>query len=76
MRETSTPPTRRAALPSIGVLITHAEGGRELSAEQWTILSNEAARKTEAAPIKCDGRESAGRLTDSYIESAGRPTDS
>ena len=31
---------------------------------------------TEAAPIKCDGRESAGRPTDSHIESAGRPTDS
>ena len=32
--------------------------------------------RTEAAPIKCDGRESAGRPTDSHIESAGRPTDS
>ena len=31
---------------------------------------------TEAAPIKCDGRESAGRPTDSHIESVGRPTDS
>ena len=30
----------------------------------------------EAAPIKCDGRESAGRPTDSHIESVGRPTDS
>ena len=31
---------------------------------------------SEATPIKCDGRESAGRPTDSHIESAGRPTDS
>ena len=31
---------------------------------------------TEAAPIKCAGRESAGRSTDFHIESAGRPTDS
>ena len=30
----------------------------------------------EAAPIKCAGRESAGRLTDYHIESAGRLTDS
>ena len=30
----------------------------------------------EAAPIKCAGRESAGRLTDSHIESAVKPTDS
>ena len=31
---------------------------------------------TEAAPIKCDGRESVGRPTDSHIESAGRLTNS
>ena len=28
----------------------------------------------EAFPIKCAGRESAGRPTDSHIESAGRQT--
>ena len=32
--------------------------------------------RAEAAPIKCAGRESAGRPIDSHIESAGRPTDS
>ena len=31
---------------------------------------------SEAAPIKCAGRESAGRPTDSLMEGAGRPTDS
>ena len=35
-----------------------------------------ASERTEAAPIKCAGRESAGRPTDSHIESVGRPTDS
>ena len=39
-------------------------------------LVAEILQPTEAAPIKCDGRESAGRPTDSHIESAGRPTDS
>ena len=32
--------------------------------------------QSEAAPIKCDGRESVGRPTDSHIESAGRLTNS
>ena len=35
-----------------------------------------AWKSTEAAPIKCDGRESVGRPTDSHIESAGRLTNS
>ena len=33
-------------------------------------------RCSEAAPIKCAGRESAGRPTDSSVESAGLPTES
>ena len=45
------------------------ERGKECSA-------TEGKRSTEAAPIKCDGRESAGRPTDSHIERAGRPTNS
>ena len=36
----------------------------------------EQFHKTEAAPIKCAGRESAGRPTDSSVESAGLPTES
>ena len=38
--------------------------------------SSSRKHPTEAAPIKCAGRESAGRPIDSHIESAGRPTDS
>ena len=40
------------------------------------VTSCELPKHTEAAPIKCDGRESVGRPTDSHIESAGRLTNS
>ena len=36
----------------------------------------DVVNKIEAAPIKCDGRKSVGRLTDSHIGSAGRLTNS
>ena len=42
----------------------------------FPLLNPSASSSSEAAPIKCDGRESDGRPTYSQIESAGRPTDS